>query len=160
MISFFSCRVWPTINTTVIIVILDVGVKDHRTICPHLPSFCLANTPCSPDETSTECPDRHEFFRNMECFLNHLKPYSSETSTTMCNLMGRCQHCQKWMSNQLLKWHACSGNIQYRICMKIVPIPHYYFVQVKSTPKKKTENVYSLWFWIQPRKQNSYPQSV
>jgi hypothetical protein len=115
----------------------DVGYahfEDHRTTCPHRCSFCLADTPCTPDGTSTECPDCHGFFKNATCYHNHLKPYSTQTSTSMCHLMDRCQQCQKWMSKQLLKGHACSGKMHCKICKKIVPTSHHCYVQVKPTP--------------------------
>jgi hypothetical protein len=47
----------------------DVGyrnIEDHRTICPHRCSFCLADTPCIPDGTSIECAQCHGYFRNMQ----------------------------------------------------------------------------------------------
>jgi hypothetical protein len=54
-------------------------IEDHRTTCPHRCSFCLADTPCIPDRTSMECAQCHGYFRNMECYQNHLKPCSAQT---------------------------------------------------------------------------------
>jgi hypothetical protein len=68
-------------------------IEDHRTTCPHRCSSCLADTPCISDGTSIECAQCHGFFKNMTCYQNHLKPYSTQTS--MCHLMGRCDQCQK-----------------------------------------------------------------
>ena len=103
----------------------DVGyshIENHRTVCPHRCSFCLADTPCTPDGTQTACPHCHGFFKNATCFQNHLKPYSSRTTTTMCSLMDRCNTCQKWMSKKLLNGHACGGKIQCKICKKLVTV--------------------------------------
>jgi hypothetical protein len=118
------------------------NIKNHRTTFPHRCSFCLADTPYIPDGTSIECAQCHGYFRNMECYQNHLKPYSTQTSTSMCHLMGRCDQCQKLMSKKLLKGHACSGNIQCKICKKSVPMPHHCFVQVKPKEEQRSENVH------------------
>ena len=39
-------------------------IEDHRTVCQHRCSFCLADTSCIPDGTSMECPDCHGYFKN------------------------------------------------------------------------------------------------
>jgi hypothetical protein len=118
----------------------DVGyshIKDHRTSCPHRCSFCLADTPCIPDGTSMECTQCHGYFKNMTCYQNHLK----SGTTSMCQRMGRCNTCQKWMSKKLLNGHACSGRTHCKICKKIVTTPHQCYVQVKPTPKKKKKDL-------------------
>jgi hypothetical protein len=120
----------------------DVGyrnIEDHRTACPHRCSFCLADTPCTPDGTSIECAQCHGFFfRNTTCFQNHLKPYSRNTTTSVCNLMGRCQQCQKWMPKKLLKGHACSGKMHCKICRKSSP-PHIIVLFKLNPPRRRTK---------------------
>lgn len=42
----------------------DVGcshIEVHRTKCPHRCSFCLGDTPCTPDGISIECSECHGF---------------------------------------------------------------------------------------------------
>ncbi|XP_048775446.2 uncharacterized protein LOC125680045 [Ostrea edulis] len=135
----------------------DIGyshIEEHRTVCPHRCSFCLADTPCSPDGTRTECSHCKGFFRNAACYQTHLKPYSSNTATTVCNLMGRCDQCQKWMSKQLLKGHACGGKTQCRICKKLVTTPHFCFVQKKPKPKRNKELKMYIYFDFECTQEN------
>ncbi|XP_061170302.1 uncharacterized protein LOC133179605 [Saccostrea echinata] len=115
----------------------DVGyshIKHHRTQCPHRCSFCLTNTPCPPDGSRIQCSQCQGFFQSRTCYENHLQPHSNNTATTVCSLMGRCRHCQKWMPKKLLPHHHCGGQKQCKICKKTVDTDHQCYVQLK--PKK------------------------
>lgn len=112
----------------------DVGyshIEEHRTTCQYRCSFCLSETPCPPDGSCIECSECHGFFKSMTCYQSHLKPYSSKTSTTVCSMMDRCQHCQSWMAKKLLANHKCGGQKKCKICKKIVDKDHQCYVQKK-----------------------------
>ena len=118
----------------------DVGyshIEDHRTACSHRCSFCLANTPCVPDGTCVQCSICKGFFRNMECYRRHLRTYSDRTRVTLCDLMGRCDRCNEWMTKKLLQRHKCGGQKHCKICKRQVDEDHKCYVQIK--PKHKDD---------------------
>ncbi|XP_061192292.1 uncharacterized protein LOC133200521 [Saccostrea echinata] len=118
----------------------DVGyshIEHHRTQCPHRCSFCLTDTPCPPDGSRIQCSQCQGFFQSRTCYENHLQPHSMNTATTVCSLMGRCRHCQKWMPKKLLPHHHCGGQKQCKICKKTVDTDHQCYVQLKPEKKKK-----------------------
>ncbi|XP_022295019.2 uncharacterized protein LOC111105138 [Crassostrea virginica] len=121
----------------------DVGyshIEDHRTICPHRCSFCLANTPCTPDGTSIQCSKCEGVFKSMDCYRRHLKAYSQLTDVTVCDLMGRCEHCNVWMSQKLLKRHKCRGQKHCKICKRQVDEDHKCYVQTKPRHKNDVKD--------------------
>ncbi|XP_061181223.1 uncharacterized protein LOC133189847 [Saccostrea echinata] len=118
----------------------DVGyshIEHHRTQCPHRCNFCLTDTPCPPDGSRIQCSQCQGFFKSRTCYENHLQPHSKSTATTVCSLMGRCRHCQKWMPKKLLPHHHCGGQKQCKICKKTVDTDHQCYVQLKPEKKKK-----------------------
>ena len=118
----------------------DVGythITEHRTTCPHRCSFCLSNTPCVPDGTSVQCSICQGFFKSMECYRRHLRPYSDRTRVTVCDLMGRCERCNEWMTKKLMERHKCGRQKQCKICMQQVDEDQNCYVQVK--PKHKDD---------------------
>jgi hypothetical protein len=60
----------------------DVGyshMEDHCTTCPHRCSFCLADTPCTPDGTSMKCAQCHGYFKPQshqacDLFTTYIRP--------------------------------------------------------------------------------------
>ncbi|XP_022298821.2 uncharacterized protein LOC111107766 [Crassostrea virginica] len=111
----------------------DVGyshIEEHRTACPHRCSFCLANTPCAPDGTCVQCSICKGFFKSMDCYQRHLRPYSERSRVTVCDLMARCDRCNEWMSKKLLSKHKCGGQKHCRICKRVVNEDHKCYVQV------------------------------
>nr|XP_022294902.1 uncharacterized protein LOC111105016 [Crassostrea virginica] len=111
----------------------DVGyshIEEHRTACPHRCSFCLANTPCAPDGTCVQCSICKGFFKSMDCYQRHLRPYSERSRVTVCDLMGRCDRCNEWMSKKLLYKHKCGGQKHCKICKRLVDEDHKCYVQV------------------------------
>ena len=118
----------------------DVGythITEHRTTCRHRCSFCLSNTPCVPDGTSVQCSICQGFFKSMECYRRHLRPYSDRTRVTVCDLMGRCERCNEWMTKKLMERHKCGGQKQCKICKRQVDEDQNCYVQVK--PKHKDD---------------------
>ena len=64
----------------------DVGyshIEDYRTTCPYRCSLCLSDTPCAPDGISVQCSKCQGFFKSIECYQRHLKPYN-RTDVTVC----------------------------------------------------------------------------
>ncbi|XP_061170591.1 uncharacterized protein LOC133179932 [Saccostrea echinata] len=122
----------------------DVGcrnITDHRSKCPFRCDFCLANTSCPNDGSQITCAHCQGFFKNRPCYENHLRPYSKNTTTSICNLMGRCQQCEKWLAKTLLAHHLCGGQKQCKICKRIVENDHQCYVQQKPPKKKEKEEL-------------------
>lgn len=118
----------------------DVGyshIEDHRVKCPYLCSFCLGDTPCISDGSSIVCSDCKGYFKSKICYQRHLESYSKNSETSVCSLMDRCSHCQKWMSKKLLPYHKCGDGKWCKICREMVEKDHQCFVQVKPTLKER-----------------------
>ncbi|XP_061170747.1 uncharacterized protein LOC133180197 [Saccostrea echinata] len=129
----------------------DVGyrnITDHRSKCPFRCDFCLSYPPCPKDGSQISCPHCQGFFKNRGCYENHLRPYSKNTTTTICNLMGRCDQCQKWMPKKLLSHHLCGGRKQCKICKKIVQNDHQCYVQQKPPKKKKGKETLQIYIYF------------
>ena len=115
-IPFSLWRESWVIPITAIIATWDIAISKIIARC----SFCLANTHCAPDGTCVQCSICKGFFKSMDCYQRHLRPYSERSRVTVCDLMGRCDRCNEWMTKKLLYRHKCGGQKHCKICKRQV----------------------------------------
>nr|XP_022311186.1 uncharacterized protein LOC111116481 [Crassostrea virginica] len=75
-----------------------------------------------------------ELMKSADCDLHRIAgggPENGERSrVTVCDLMGRCDRCNEWMSKKLLYKHKCGGQKHCRICKRLVDEDHKCYVQI------------------------------